>query len=191
MSLRDRIKQFIRTLSISEGAFEDKVGMTHGHVSNIGDSLRKATLEKITAVYPDLNTSWLLTGEGEMLKTKKEKEDLPDKHPAAQGKISERLIVITPDPKLIAPGGPNAPRTVRDSKRKNQSVTTEHGGDQTQLEDPEAAFNKGPGMQLGQLPEMPGTVDFYLKIIKSQADTIRSQQETIKILVDNQGSSQH
>jgi hypothetical protein len=67
--MRERLKIFITFLNTSEGNFEKKVGLTNGHVSNIGDSMREATLKKISVVYPELNINWLKTGEGEMLKT--------------------------------------------------------------------------------------------------------------------------
>lgn len=68
MSLRKRLKDFIKTLKMGEGAFEKKVGLSNGLISNIGDGIRTATLNKIKEHYPELNTTWLLTGEGDMTK---------------------------------------------------------------------------------------------------------------------------
>ncbi len=43
--------------------------MSNGFVNNVGDSIRESSLAKITARYPELNTNWLKTGEGKMLKS--------------------------------------------------------------------------------------------------------------------------
>ena len=56
---------------MSQGGFEKKVGLSTGFVNNVGDSIRKTSLEKILSIYPELNTAWLLTGVGEMLNTSK------------------------------------------------------------------------------------------------------------------------
>lgn len=59
---------------MSEGKFEAKTGLSNGAVSNFGEGLNNKTLDKILAVYPQLNKIWLLHGEGEMLLTPKKKE---------------------------------------------------------------------------------------------------------------------
>lgn len=47
--------------------FEIACGLSNGQVNNIGDSMRKNTLDKISGLYPELNISWLQTGIGNML----------------------------------------------------------------------------------------------------------------------------
>lgn len=65
--MRDRIIKYLEYLGIGQAAFEKKVGLSNGFVNNIGDSIRKSSMDKILATYPELNKTWLLTGEGEML----------------------------------------------------------------------------------------------------------------------------
>lgn len=72
MNTRERLKLFLASINISEGAFEKATGLAKGFVSKVGDSIRTSSLEKIKSVYPSLNTSWLLTGEGDMLTQKEE-----------------------------------------------------------------------------------------------------------------------
>lgn len=69
METRERLKLYLSTIGISEGNFEKEAGLSTGFVSKVGDSIRKKSLEKILLKFPDLNTSWLLTGEGSMLKS--------------------------------------------------------------------------------------------------------------------------
>lgn len=67
MSVRERLKQFVKTQSISVSAFEKKVGVYNGFVNTIVKTIDNEKLNKILAIYPNLNKNWLLFGEGEML----------------------------------------------------------------------------------------------------------------------------
>lgn len=69
MNTRERLKLYLSSIGISEGNFEKEAGLSTGFVSKVGDSIRMKSLEKILSKFPDLNTSWLLTGEGSMLKS--------------------------------------------------------------------------------------------------------------------------
>lgn len=69
MNTRERLKLYLSSIGISEGNFEKEAGLSTGFVSKVGDSIRTKSLEKILGKFPDLNTSWLLTGEGPMLKS--------------------------------------------------------------------------------------------------------------------------
>lgn len=70
-SVRGRMKQYLNHINMSEGSFERNCGLSKGYVSKIGDSIRITILNKIINKYPDLNTTWLLTGEGSMLKSER------------------------------------------------------------------------------------------------------------------------
>lgn len=67
-NLKSRVLKYIEYLGISIQAFESSVGLSNAAVSKMGDNTRRATVDKISNKYPDLNVSWLLTGEGDMLK---------------------------------------------------------------------------------------------------------------------------
>lgn len=67
MGLKERIIQFIEYKGISVQRFEKEVGLSNAAVSKMGDNTRRATVDKISNCFPDLNPNWLLTGEGEML----------------------------------------------------------------------------------------------------------------------------
>jgi hypothetical protein len=67
--MKKRLIEFLAYLGIGQNKFETTIGTSTGFVSKVGDSIRKANLAKISAAYPELNISWLLTGEGGMLKS--------------------------------------------------------------------------------------------------------------------------
>ncbi len=66
--MKERLIEFLAYIGISQGAFEKKVGLSNGFVNNVGDSIRAKSLDKIVAAFPELNTAWLIVGEGDMLK---------------------------------------------------------------------------------------------------------------------------
>lgn len=69
MSLKSRMILFIEELGLNPKSFEKRVGLSNGAVSKMGDNTRMSTIDKITDIFPALNKAWLLTGEGEMLKS--------------------------------------------------------------------------------------------------------------------------
>ena len=71
MTTKDRLITFLAYINISQGKFEKGVGLSTGFVNNVGDSIRKSSLDKISSVYPELNTAWLLTGVGNMINENK------------------------------------------------------------------------------------------------------------------------
>ena len=68
-TLISRLAIFLKYLNIGQAKFAQIVGVSKGFANNVGDSIRKENLDRISATYPELNIVWLLTGEGEMLKT--------------------------------------------------------------------------------------------------------------------------
>ncbi len=68
-TVKERLIKFLKYKSVSKRAFEIQCGLSNGYVSNIRVSIQPDKIEQISKQYPDLNTGWLLTGEGEMLKS--------------------------------------------------------------------------------------------------------------------------
>jgi len=66
-----RLREFIDYLDIDVKEFETATGLANGFVSKVGSSIRDATLDKIRHAYPELNTNWLLVGEGTMTGSEK------------------------------------------------------------------------------------------------------------------------
>lgn len=74
MSVKERLKEYLLYKGISMRQFSIKIGVSNSYVNNINKSIQPDKLNSISKHYPDLNTGWLMTGEGEMLKGK----DKPD-----------------------------------------------------------------------------------------------------------------
>lgn len=68
-TVKSRLIAFIAYLGIGQGKFEKNCGLANAYVANIRESVTPKKLQQISQHYPELNTGWLLTGEGEMLKS--------------------------------------------------------------------------------------------------------------------------
>lgn len=69
MSVKDRIKQFADYVDISYRDLSVQMGASAGYINSISRSIQPDKLSRLSAQYPQLNTNWLLTGNGEMLNT--------------------------------------------------------------------------------------------------------------------------
>ena len=77
--MKKRLIAFLKYLGIGQDKFAKNVGLSRGYVNNIKDNITMKTVDKILKAYPELNKSWLLTGEGEMLNEKSQsKSDKKD-----------------------------------------------------------------------------------------------------------------
>ena len=70
----ERIKQYIDYKGLTISSFERSIGMAN---ASFGKSLKNKgaigsdKLEKILNTYPEISPEWLMTGKGDMLKTKR------------------------------------------------------------------------------------------------------------------------
>ena len=69
MNVKERLKKFIASKGLGQKAFEIECGLSNGYVNNIRRSVTIEKARQILERYPELNISWLMTGEGEMLRT--------------------------------------------------------------------------------------------------------------------------
>lgn len=70
--MNDRLRKFLDSKGISVRQFEQMIGSSDGKIAKFmatNSSLKSDTLSKIMEVFPQLSIEWLLTGEGEMLKS--------------------------------------------------------------------------------------------------------------------------
>ncbi|HZK97815.1 MAG TPA: hypothetical protein VFC67_26670 [Prolixibacteraceae bacterium] len=74
--MKKRLIEFLAYLRIGQDKFEKSVGLSRAFVNKLGDNTTLKTIDKISSVYPELNISWLKTGEGSMLKSNKENQVL-------------------------------------------------------------------------------------------------------------------
>lgn len=75
---KERLEHFIAAIGYSVREFERAIGVSNGTVRHITDALSANLKEKISANFPQLNMNWLLTGEGEMLRSSKAAPSQPD-----------------------------------------------------------------------------------------------------------------
>ena len=68
-TVKERLIIYIKHLGIGQRKFEIKCGLANGYINNIRQSITPEKLQKISLYNPELNTGWLMTGEGEMLKS--------------------------------------------------------------------------------------------------------------------------
>lgn len=66
MSVKNRLKEFIKSENITISAFEQSIKASNGYVSSISKSIGNDKLELISEKYPKLNILWLLLNKGEM-----------------------------------------------------------------------------------------------------------------------------
>ena len=68
MPVKERLKEFIKYKDLSIRQFTKEIGVSESYVSNMRASIHPEKIKSIANKYPELNTEWLLTGEGSMLK---------------------------------------------------------------------------------------------------------------------------
>lgn len=69
MDIKNRIYEYLRIVKMTPAEFERNTGLSNGYLRNIKNSIGVDKISNIVSVYPDLNLEWLITGNGEMLKS--------------------------------------------------------------------------------------------------------------------------
>lgn len=92
----DRFDAYMASAGLNDNKVTVQLGLTVGLIGKSrkpGRDLSRAAITKILDYYSDLNSTWLLTGEGSMLNDSP--VSLPDPEPVASGSPSlERLLVM-------------------------------------------------------------------------------------------------
>lgn len=96
MSVKERLIKFAKSKERSVRAFEIRCGLTIGYINAIRVSIHPDKIRSIASCYPDLNTGWLLTGEGEMLK-ESPKSGLPQGKPHNVVNSDVNVIMYFPE----------------------------------------------------------------------------------------------
>ncbi len=66
-TVKDRLILFLKYKGIGQVKFAKTIGVSTGYVNNIRRSIQPDKILSISKHFPELNTGWLLTGEGDML----------------------------------------------------------------------------------------------------------------------------
>lgn len=67
MSVKERLIEFVKHKGISNSEFCRRIGVSNAFISSMVKSIQPDKLQSIALNFPELNTGWLMTGEGEML----------------------------------------------------------------------------------------------------------------------------
>lgn len=73
-SVKQRLVSYLKEKKMGQNRFESLAGISNGYISNLKKSPGSEVLTKILNAAPDLNRTWLLTGEGPMLSGSNEEE---------------------------------------------------------------------------------------------------------------------
>ena len=74
-AIKERIIQFIKYKGISKNAFENACNMSKRYISNLKGTPGSTIIKNIHDAFPELNTTWLITGTGEMLSESTETQE--------------------------------------------------------------------------------------------------------------------
>ena len=74
-TIKQRLNKLIEYLAISKREFERRINVSNGYLNQLKHMPKEEILERISIQFPELNISWLLTGEGEMLKSEAQQCD--------------------------------------------------------------------------------------------------------------------
>lgn len=72
MNLNERVSQIIEYSKLTASEFADEIDVQRSNISHITSGRNKPSLDfliKIKSRFPELQWDWIITGEGEMLKT--------------------------------------------------------------------------------------------------------------------------
>lgn len=105
MNVKSRLLEFVAYTQMSKRKFQEKIGVSNSYIQNISESIGADVMNRISIQYPELNTTWLLTGEGEMLKktvsgnivSSSDKKETRPRIPydAAAGTLTEAMEGVT------------------------------------------------------------------------------------------------
>lgn len=96
-SVKERLKEFIKSQGLKVRSFEVSIGAANGYVNSIVNTIGPKYLRSILELYPSLNREWLLYNEGVMLKEESNAAliGIPSKA-IAEETVPVRFFEVTP-----------------------------------------------------------------------------------------------
>ena len=74
-TVKERLISFLSYKKLGQKKFAEMCGLSSGYVNAIRKSIQPDKISRIAMQFPELNTGWLLTGNGEMLNEDKKAHD--------------------------------------------------------------------------------------------------------------------
>lgn len=75
MAVKERLIEYVRYKELSKSEFCRIIGVSNAFISSIRKSIQPDKIESIALNFPELNLTWLLTGQGQMLNFNERKSD--------------------------------------------------------------------------------------------------------------------
>lgn len=97
-TIKARLTAYLRYKGINKSEFGRIIGVSNAYISSIRKSIQPDKAEKIASSFHDLNIAWLMTGEGEMIKSNTG-QDFDDK---MQEEVHGTVVPLLP---ILAHGG--------------------------------------------------------------------------------------
>lgn len=69
MCIKNRVAEYCKKKNIAVSKFESLSGLSNGYFNQVKKRPSPDKIDGISKAFPDINTDWLITGEGEMLKS--------------------------------------------------------------------------------------------------------------------------
>lgn len=101
-NINERLLKFLNSLDTSIRQIEIIFGFSNGYLGKLkkGGSIGSDKLEKIATYYKQLNPSWLLRNEGEMLLSEIPKKDVSN--PKLRAKLQKEIDELKKDKAILA-----------------------------------------------------------------------------------------
>ncbi len=77
--MRERLNEILKHFKINASQFADQIGVQRASVSHVMSGRNKPGfdfIQKIIEAYPSVSAEWLITGKGDLLKSRMQRQDL-------------------------------------------------------------------------------------------------------------------
>ena len=73
--VRNRLLEFLEYKGLEKSVFERMCGLANGFVDKTNARMRRTSLKSISNTFPELNTNWLMSGDGNMIQEVQPKQE--------------------------------------------------------------------------------------------------------------------
>ena len=93
IAMKERLNAILKHFRINASQFADEIGVQRASVSHVLSERNKPGfdfIQKILATYPSISAEWLITGQGDMLKSKNVEQFLFSEETVTQTKLDDK-----------------------------------------------------------------------------------------------------